>query len=241
MTTARMKRLARLGAGVGLLLGCGASDREAPDTATLAIAKPAGTSGDAQVGVAGVRLPDSLRVLVTRDEEPEEGVTVLWFTTEGSVNPTTARTGSDGIAATAWTPMPLFAEQFATARLEGDDGRVIGFTAIATPDPDALNTVLALSDGNRFEPAGYTVPVGGTVNWFWPQGSTGHNIVPDDGDSPPHSGAPADWPKWHVFRFTKPGVYHYHCATHGAAGGVGMTGTITVEAGVSDLHSRPAW
>ena len=232
MTADRVKWLAGLGAGAGLLLGCGASDREAPDPSTLEIAKPAGNSGDGQVGVAGVRLLDSLRVVVRRDGEPVAGVPVIWFTTEGRVSPATVRTDPDGRAATTWTPLPLFAEQFAMARLDG--GQTVGFTAIATPDPDASNTVLVLSDGNRFEPATYTVPVGGTVNWFWPPGSTGHNIVPDDAESPPQSGAPADWPKWHVFRFTTPGVYRYHCATHGGPGGAGMSGTITVEPIVGD-------
>jgi plastocyanin len=229
MTLFALKWPAGFGAGVGLLLACGASDREAPDPATLEIAKPAGNSGDGQVGVAGVKLPDSLRVVVTRDDAPVEGVTVIWFTTEGSVNPATVRTGPDGMAATTWTPLQLFAEQYAVARLDGDNGPTVGFTAIATPDPDARNTILVLSDGNRFEPADFTIPVGGTVNWFWPIGSTGHNIVPDNGESPPQSGAPADWPKWHVFRFTTPGVYRYHCATHGATGGAGMSGTVTVE------------
>jgi plastocyanin len=229
-----LKRLAGLGAGMALLLGCGASDREAPEPSTLVIAKLAGNSGDGQVGVAGVRLPDSLRVVVTRDEEPVVGVTVIWFTTEGTVNPATVSTGPDGMAATTWTPLQLFAEQFALARVDGDGGPTVGFTAIATPDPDAPNTVLVLSEGNRFEPATYTVPAGGTVNWFWPPGSTGHNIVPDDAESPPQSGAPADGPKWHVFRFTVPGVYRYHCAIHGGPGGVGMSGTITVEPVVTD-------
>ncbi len=210
-----------------LLTGCGASDRQAPDPSTLELSKPGGTSGDRQVAVAGEPLPDSLRVLVTRDSEPVAGVSVAWFTTEGSVSPAESRTGADGLAATAWTTKALFAEQFAAAGIEG--GPTIGFTAIATPDPGAPNTVLVLSDGNRFEPAELTVPSGGTVSWLWSQGSTGHRIVPDDGESPPHSGAPADWPHWHVFTFTTPGIYRYHCPAHGAPGGVGMSGTITVK------------
>jgi plastocyanin len=209
-----------------LLLACGASDRQAPDPSTLELTKPEGVSGDRQVSVAGEPLPDSLRVLVTRDSEPVEGVTVLWATTEGSVSPTVARTGPDGRAATMWTTMPAFAEQFASARVEG--GPTLGYTAIATPDPDDPNTVLVLSEGNRFEPAELTVPVGGTVYWVWTPGSTGHNIVPDDQESPPHSGAPADYPKWHVFTFTRAGTFRYHCFLHGAPGGVGMSGTITV-------------
>lgn len=210
-----------------LISGCGASDRQAPDPSTLELSKPEGISGDFQVEVAGRLLPDSLRVLVTRDSQPVEGVTVIWFTTEGSVSPTEVRTGADGLAATTWTTMALYAEQFATARVEG--GPWIGFNAIATPDPDAPNTVLVRSEGgNRFEPAQLTVSSGGSVNWVWSPGSTGHSIVADDGESPPPSGAPADWPKWHVFTFTRPGVYRYHCAAHGATGGVGMAGTMTV-------------
>ena len=208
-------------------MACGATDHQALDPETLELTKPDESSGDRQVGVAGTRLPDSLRVLVTQAGEPVRGVTVLWFTTEGSVDPVEVRTGTDGLAATTWTTMPLFAEQFAAARIEG--GPTVGFTAIATPDPEAQNTVLVTSEGgSRFDPASYTVPVGGTVNWFWPAGSTGHNVVPDDGESPPHSGAPADWPKWHVFRFTRAGTYRYYCAIHGGPGGVGMSGTITV-------------
>ena len=220
---------------MGLLLACGASDREAPDLGELTIAKPSANSGDAQVGVAGVRLPDSLRVLVTREERPAEGVTVIWSTTEGSLDPGVVLTGPDGMAATTWTPLPLFAEQFATARIDRGGGEPVGFTAIATPDPAAPNTILVLSDGgNRFEPADITISAGGTVNWFWPPGSTGHNIVPDNGDSPPQSGAPSDWPTWHVFRFTVPGVYGYHCASHGGPGGIGMAGTVRVEVPVND-------
>jgi plastocyanin len=233
MSNQLTRRISPFAVAGAFLLACGASDREAPDPATLVLAKPAAHSGDAQVGVAGSPLPDSLRVRVTRDEEPVEGVTVVWFTTEGTVEPAAVRTGPDGMAATTWTTLDLFAEQFATAALEG--GPVVGFTAIATPDPGAPNTVLVRSDGgNRFEPANFTVAPGGTVNWFWPPGSAGHNIVPDDGETPPHSGAPSDWPKWHVFRFTTPGVFRYHCAIHGAPGGVGMSGTITVQPPVSE-------
>jgi plastocyanin len=227
MTTDPIRRIRRWLAAAPLVLGCGAADRQAPDPSTFELAKPDGVSGDRQVGVAGKRLPDSLRVLVTQDGEPVAGATVIWFTTEGSLSPTEIRTDADGMAATAWTTMALFAEQFASARIEG--GPTIGFTAIATPDPDAPNTVMVLSEGgNRFQPAALTMPAGGAVQWRWAPGSTGHNIVPDDQESPPSSGAPADWPKWHVFTFTRAGTFRYHCSVHGGPGGVGMSGTITV-------------
>jgi plastocyanin len=235
MTHANPVATIRLGSLVTLVLGCGASDRAAPDPANMVISKPEGTSGDRQVGVAGARLPDSLRVLVTHEEQPIEGVRVIWFTTEGSVEPASVQTGPDGMAATTWTTMPVFAEQFAIARIDGDGGPTARFTAIATPDPDAHNTILVLSEGgNRFEPAEFTIPVGGTVNWYWPQGSSGHNVVPDNGESPPHSGVPVDYPEWHAFRFTVAGVFRYHCAVHGGPGGIGMSGTITVRPEVSE-------
>ena len=70
--------------------------------------------------------------------------------------------------------------------------------------------------------------VGDTINWFWPVGSAGHNVVPDDGNAPATSGAPADYPKYLSFTFANPGVYRYHCAVHGGPGGVGMSGSVTV-------------
>jgi plastocyanin len=107
---------------------------------------------------------------------------------------------------------------------------MIMYTALAYPDPDAPNTVLVLNDegGNRFQPASITVPQGGVVNWYWPVGSEGHNIVPDDGNAPATSGAPAGYPKYLSFTFANPGVYRYHCAVHGGPGGVGMSGSVTV-------------
>jgi plastocyanin len=225
----------RLGSLFVLASGCGAADRAAPLPSNMEIGKPDGISGDQQVGVAGTRLPDSLRVVVTHEDEPVEGVTVIWWTSEGSVKPTSVQTGPDGMAATTWTTLPIFAQQFALARVEGDGGPTARFTAIVTPDPEAPTTVHVLSDGgNRFEPAELTIDVGGTVYWYWPQEGAAHNIVADDGESPPPSGAPAVWPKWHSFRFTIPGVYRYHCSAHGGPGGIGMSGTITVEPRTSE-------
>jgi plastocyanin len=142
--------------------------------------------------------------------------------------------------AVAGTTSYLYAEQEAFASLNPVRGpRVPGsvlpgmimFTAIAGPDPDAANTVHVLTDGgNRFQPASITVIVGDTVNWLWPVGGAGHNIVPDDGNLPATSGAPSGYPKFLGFRFMVPGVFHCHCAVHGRPGGVGMSGSVTVTA-----------
>jgi plastocyanin len=154
---------------------------------------------------------------------------------QGSIDPATDLTDADRITASRWTPKVLYTQQEAYASLDPVTGpRVPGsilpgmiqFTAIATPDPDAANTVHVLTDGgNRFEPASIAVFVGDTVNWLWPVGSASHNIVPDDGNLPATSGAPTGFPKFLSFRFMFPGVYQYHRAVHG---GVGMAGSVTV-------------
>ncbi|MBA3260541.1 MAG: hypothetical protein H0T68_13880 [Gemmatimonadales bacterium] len=222
--------VAGLTGGLGLLAGCGAEDREAPNPADFVLQKAPNDSGDEQVGVAGRALERSLRVQVTRDGEPAEGVAVFWSTGEGSLTPASALTGADGIGASTWILKDLFAEQAAFASLQPGGPSAVVFLAIAGPDPEAENTVQVLNaGGNRFEPASITISAGDTVNWFWPPGSAGHNVVPDDGDLPPHSGPPADHPKFLSFRFITPGVYRYHCAVHGGAGGVGMAGSVTVE------------
>ncbi|HEY8256956.1 MAG TPA: plastocyanin/azurin family copper-binding protein [Gemmatimonadales bacterium] len=214
--------------GFGLLTACGAGERAAPDPGTLSIAKVENGSGDTQVGVAGRPLGQDLRVVVTRGEDPAEGVTVLWTTPEGSIAPASDITGPDGISSARWTLMLHYAQQVAFATIEQGSAPAIGFTAVATPNPEAWNSVLVGPNGdNRFDPAELTITVGDTVNWVWPEGVEGHNVVPD-AISPPQSGALAGYPKFHSFRFDDPGVYHYHCMAHGGAGGAGMSGVITV-------------
>jgi plastocyanin len=226
---------------IGILCACGSDDRQAPTTDDLVIEKAPERSGDKQVGVAGEPLPEDLRARVTRDGKPVTGVTVYWTTMQGTMSPSEAVTDADGISASRWTTQNTFLEEEAFASLDPVTGpRVPGsvlpgmimYTALAYPDPDAPNTVLVLNDGegNRFEPASITVRVGGVVNWLWPVGSTGHNVVPDDANAPATSGAPADYPKYLSFTFVNPGVYRYHCAVHGSPGGVGMSGLVTVVA-----------
>jgi plastocyanin len=216
-------------AALAVLAACGSDDRQAPVPPELALTKPDSLSADQQVAVAGSTLSQALRVVVTHDDEPVESVVVIWSTTEGSLTPASDTTDAEGVSSATWTLQPIYAQEVAFAAIEDGSAPSVRFTAISTPDPEAPNTVLVGPGGsNVFDPAAITISVGDTVNWLWPSGSSGHNIVPDDGDSPPHSGAPAAYPRYHSFRFEKPGVFHYHCAAHGGPGGVGMSGTVTV-------------
>ena len=87
-----------------------------------------------------------------------------------------------------------------------------------------------------FTPANLTVHAGTTVTWSNAGGF--HNVTADDGsfrcsngcDDTGGNGAPST-ATWSFARtFNSPTVVHYHCQIHGAAGGVGMSGTITVTA-----------
>jgi hypothetical protein len=80
-----------------------------------------------------------------------------------------------------------------------------------------------------------TVPSGETVAWS-NDGDNVHTVTSDEGvfDSGTlESGASFS------FTFAEPGTYPYYCQVHGAAGGVGMAGTIVVT-GATDQSADPA-
>jgi len=85
-------------------------------------------------------------------------------------------------------------------------------------------------EDNAFAPVNITVNVGDTVEWTW-AGANPHSVTADDGsfDSNP---PPANFQTSGSFShtFTAPGTYRYYCRVHGAPNGVGMSGTITVQA-----------
>ncbi|MFM0124584.1 MULTISPECIES: multicopper oxidase domain-containing protein [Paraburkholderia] len=76
-----------------------------------------------------------------------------------------------------------------------------------------------------FDPQNITIAVGDTVHWQWAD-SQPHSSTSDTGiwDSGVHTGA------GFIFdhTFGSPGAFPYHCSIHGAAGGLGMAGTVTV-------------
>jgi plastocyanin len=81
---------------------------------------------------------------------------------------------------------------------------------------------------NYFQPKTMTVAVGDTVVWKV-EGTMGHTVTSDTGvfDS---GQDPLQEGDTFSFTFTQPGTYPYYCRFHGGPGGVGMSGTIVVEA-----------
>jgi plastocyanin/FtsP/CotA-like multicopper oxidase with cupredoxin domain len=79
--------------------------------------------------------------------------------------------------------------------------------------------------GPIFDPPTLSIAVGDTVRWVWGD-SLPHSTVSDSGlwDSTVHTSMGFLFDH----TFNAPGAFPYHCAIHGATGGVGMSGTITV-------------
>jgi len=92
--------------------------------------------------------------------------------------------------------------------------------------PAASQSVTA-NDSNVFVPADVTVLQGESVTWSNSGGF--HNVhFDDDSFIMPAS---TDPPPWSVSRtFNTMGKYRYYCEAHGAPNGVGMSGTVTVQA-----------
>lgn len=88
----------------------------------------------------------------------------------------------------------------------------------------AQSTDVAVTD-NTFEPETVTVAVGDTVTWSV-SGANPHTITAEDGsfDQAVSSGDTFEQV------FDTPGTYDYYCTIHGAPGGVGMAGTVVVQA-----------
>ena len=81
---------------------------------------------------------------------------------------------------------------------------------------------------NYFEAQTITVAVGDTVTWNV-AGSFGHTVTSDagafdSGEDPLREGDTFS------FTFNEPGTFPYYCRFHGGPGGVGMSGTVVVEA-----------
>jgi len=208
---------------------CGGG-QTAPSQTPAVISKAPSKSGDLQTGPVGQVLPVDLRVVVTRDGNPASDVAVTWGTATGTMTPTSDQTDTNGESTSNWTLGDQAGNQAAAASVTGATGSPVTFTATATTTvpTGTIVQVLGPGGGNRFSPADVTVGVGATVTWQWGDGALSHSVVPDDGSTPGTSGPVADAPHSFQYTFNVPGVFHYHCFSHGASGGIGMSGTVTV-------------
>lgn len=104
-------------------------------------------------------------------------------------------------------------------------------TATPTPPPAEIHDVSMID--NEFVPADITINVGDTVRWT-NNGALPHDARSDDGTTfssadqypTPDFMQPGDV---YEFTFNSEGEIPYYCILHGGPGGIGMSGTITVE------------
>ena len=216
----------------GMLGACSNDSGGAP--ATLAIARTATASGDAQAGTAGVVLGAPLRVVVTDGGMAQSGVTVSWATPDGGTLVPGGATDAGGIATAAWTLGSGGGAQTATATLAGATGSPVTFTATS---PAVPTITVAPGGALLFSPVSISISAGESVHFVWASGATNHNVSPDIGNPsalPASPGLPTllDAPRSFDVAFPAAGTFKFFCTAHGnnpSAGTVtGMSGTITV-------------
>ena len=180
--------------------------------------------GNNQVGIVNTALPTAHSVLV-RDGHgnPKSGTTVTWVLGlgGGSISSTSPTTNGSGIAAVTRTLGP-------SAGANSDTAKAIG-SAVAFTDTAAARVNITVSDF-VFTPATPTINAGSFVVWTWSgaYGPVGHNVTWDVTPvTVPGSGTPKTTGTF-TLRLTTAGTYTYYCINHGMPGGIGMSGTITV-------------
>jgi plastocyanin len=148
-----MERMIRGSTAVLALVALGAcgGGGSSGNNPVITIAKAPTLDGDAQTGVVGSTLIDSLRVLVQEDGAAKAGVTVTWSAsgTGAAVSPTTVQTDVAGLAATRWTISQTAGAQAAQATLAGATGSPVHFAATGQAGPFSQ---LSIQSGNNQQP-----------------------------------------------------------------------------------------
>jgi hypothetical protein len=130
------------------ILAC--SDEPTTPSPVLKVTVVGGTSG--QEAQPGTTLPRPLTVSVTLGGAPAPGVTVTWAASTGTLGRTSAVTGGDGQATSAWTLGTETGIQTAVASVDGAQGSPVTFTARALErpaEPPAGAIFLRLTPGSR--------------------------------------------------------------------------------------------
>ena len=95
---------------------------------------------------------------------------------------------------------------------------------VALPIFAHAQTVSVSAMDNSFSPRSLTVSSGTTVTWR-NNGSVIHTVTSDSGlfnSGPIYPG------QTFSYTFTNPGTFNYYCQPHGAPGGIGMSGSVSV-------------
>jgi plastocyanin len=185
--------------------------------------------GDNQTGQVNATLTSQVQAKVADQfGNGVAGIDVTWNATGANVSAAVIPTNGSGVSPVTVTLGPAEGPVTITASSDALSGSPLTFNATATPAPSPSTTISVIN--NSFTPSTLTVPVGSTVTWSWAASAVQHNVNPDQaGGEPRPSGALVNGPHTYQYTFNNPGTFRYFCANHGAPGGVGMSGTITVQ------------
>lgn len=90
----------------------------------------------------------------------------------------------------------------------------------------AAQTFTVTAEDFSFTPSALTINVGDSV--MFKNGGGGHNVVADDGTFTSGAVSTSAWSITHTFNTA--GTFRYYCKAHGGPGGIGMSGSVTVNA-----------
>jgi plastocyanin len=223
---------------VGAHTATATSGNQAVQFAATATAAPQGNfvigladpSGNNQTAAVGSTLAELLRVAVTTNGQPAQGVLVIWQTNapNGFFNPPQSVTNAQGIATTEWTLGTALGAQTTTASAGQASGPSVAFTATATPGQGGatVDVSVSIAGGGRFSPANVAIAAGTTVRWTWVDDP--HTVTSTGAPAFPGHPANAGPPTVYEFTFTTPGTYRYYCTVHGTPT-TGMRGTVVVQ------------
>jgi plastocyanin len=197
----------------------------APD-APSALSK---SGGDNQTGQVNATLTTQVQAKVADQfGNGVPGIAVNWNAVGASVSAAVIPTNSAGVSPVSVTLGPAEGQVTITATSGTLTGSPLTFNATATAAPPPSTTISVVN--NAFNPSTLTVSVGTTVTWSWAASAIQHNVVPDvSGGEPATSGGFVNGPHTYQYTFNNPGTFRFYCANHGGPGGIGMSGTITVQ------------
>ena len=112
---------------------------------------------------------------------------------------------------------------------------VVGAAATPTQTPASSGNVSVSITDNLFTQKNITIAPGTKVTWT-NNGAMSHNVTADNSSFTSGTLAPG---QNYSTTFTLAGSYPYYCSFHGAAGGVGMSGTVTVSNSASNPSPNP--
>lgn len=182
--------------------------------------------GNNQSATVGQGLPNALVVRVANaSNQALNGVAVTWTVTQGGGTLASAQnqTNTQGQASNGYTVGSNPGANTITAAIQSNPSLNVLFNATANAVGSSANIGVS---GLTFSPSDVTIATGGTVTWAWSTGAVTHNVTWDAGT--PAASATSGTVTYQQ-TFANAGSYAFYCSIHGGPGGVGMSGTVTVQ------------